>query len=326
VCESHTVQTTEITMSRPLARHWFGAYRSPATGACVCACCGASPWEVSPRPASEMVGESFSEPGLLVSPYAPEVCAGCAGLLGGKPGDVPTPFRMLHALATPHGVRVLTLSELHALIDAPPPGRFALVFATSKKRHAWLHSEVCDASRIVVGTDDGPAVFEPAHRPALEAVAALVAWFSRDAIRLGQYPAPSVSRMGAAAWSAAEAAVAPLRPSRTLDLLCAITPRPEVKPAAAEEEPVMLDPDDEDAATLLTAIAVASQFRVNRGLDFWGGVYSHRVQRFARLPLPDMISRLIAELRVPPHHAAPTPAPPPSGRGGRFWSPSPSTA
>jgi hypothetical protein len=67
----------------------------------------------------------------------------------------------------------------------------------------------------------------------------------------------------------------------------------------------MLDPADEDAAELLTAIAQASQLRITKGLDFWSGVYSHRVQRFARLPLPSMISRLIAELRVPPVHAGP---------------------
>lgn len=288
---------------RSTARHWFGAYRAPEPGACLCACCGASPWAPSSRTAADMVGTDFSEPGLLMCPYAPVVCQGCAGILGGKPGDDPAPFRMLHVIASATGVRPVTLSDLHALLLSPPDGRFAVVFATSKKRHAWLHAEACDSNRIVVGTDDGAAVFTPLDQPAIVALVALVGWFSRDAIRLGQYPAHAVSRMGVSAWSATEAIIAPLRPSRTLDLLCSITPRPEAKPVAVIEEPVMLDPADEDAATLLTAIALASQLRAKCGLDFWSGLYSHRVQRFARLPLPGMISRLISELRVPPVHA-----------------------
>lgn len=291
--------------ARTQARHLFGAYRSPAAGACRCACCGDSPFAASARTADDMLGAGFSEPGLLADPYAAQVCEGCAGLLGGKPGEVPTPFRMLHAVADADGVRAVTLSELHALLSAPPVGRFAAVHATSKKRHAWLHSEACEASRIVVGTDDGPAVYTPQDAPLLGAVASLLVWFSRDAVRLGDYPAPSVSRMGAAAWSAAEGVVKPYRPSRLFDLLCAITPRPEARPAPVEEEPVMLDPCDEDAAVLLTEIAKASQLRVTRGLDFWSGVYAHRVQRFSRLPLPGMISRLIAELDVSPVHAGP---------------------
>ena len=62
-----------------------------------------------------------------------------------------------------------------------------------------------------------------------------------------------------------------------------------------------LEDDDRDALHLLTHIAIASGARRRDGLAFWRGRFRHRIQRFGRLALRDMLSRLAYDLSCQPH-------------------------
>src|SRR3990167_1323503 len=270
----------------------------------LCACCGASPYPAGERPRSGCLSDSFSDHDLLLDGCAPAVCRGCDTLLGGRPGREPPPFRTLHIFVLGDGVRILDRgASVSAVLLAPPGGPLGLVGATSRKRHAWLRAERCDARRIVVGTDAGAVEYLPLqHRPLLDAVAELLASFGRDAIRRGDYSAPAIAAAGASWWRDRESVVARHRPSALLDLLCYTLPRPEARPTPGG--PVALEDDDLDALHLLTRIAIASGVRRRDGLAFWRGLFRHRVHRFGRLPLRDMLSRLAGELGCQPHNMA----------------------
>jgi len=207
---------------------------------------------------------------------------------------------MIHAVVTDEGVQILARhTDLPAVLLDPPTGPFGLVCSTSRKRHAWLRAERCDARRIVVGTDAGAVEYRPlAHRPLLDAVAGLRAVFHSDAIRRGDYSAVAIVSAGAGWWRDLESVVAPHRPTPLLDFLCSITPRSESRPTPGGQ--MALDPDDQDALYLLTRIAISSSARRSDGLVFWRGRFRHRVQRFGRLPLRDLVARLISELDCQP--------------------------
>ena len=292
------------------ARAWLRHHAAALYGAAPddvgsrCACCGRSPYPVGERPRGRCLSDSFSDHDLLLDGAAPDVCLGCDLLLGGRPGREPPPFRTLHVLVLDDEVRILDRSDAVSAVLIDPPGEpFGLVWATSRKRHACLRAERCDAHRIVVGTDAGAVEYLPLqHRPLLNAVAELLAAFGRDAVRRGDYSAPSIAAAGASWWRDREAAVARHRPSALLDLLCYTLPRPEGRPIHGG--PVALEDDDQDALHLLTHIALASGVRRRDGLAFWRGLFRHRVQRFGRLALRDMLARLADDLFCQPHGMA----------------------
>jgi len=60
----------------------------------------------------------------------------------------------------------------------------------------------------------------------------------------------------------------------------------------------MIEVEDRRAAELLGALARGSKYRIEHGKEFWAGFFRHRVERFRRLPLAQMVSRLLDELQI----------------------------
>lgn len=287
-----------LSIARP--RHLLAMWRGVSPGAgCSCAVCGNSPFDPGPRPIEEVLTDSFSDHGWLLSPSAAVVCAGCQALLGGKPGDDPPPARMQHVIVSDDGTYIVLdkPADVAAVLMAPPACVFVLVWSGSRQKHAWLRAGLSTADRIIVGTDDGPVAFEPSDRRLLETVSELLAVFGRDEVESGTYAA----NRAPAEWLVAhEAIVSPYRPSLLLSMLCRIAPRGDTKPAPVEAtQPSHLAPDDTDAVCLLASLALGSEIRRTDGIMFWRGMFAHRVARFARLPLADFVSRMLCELRVP---------------------------
>src|SRR3990167_9773118 len=75
-------------------------------------------------------------------------------------------------------------------------------------------------------------------------------------------------------------------------MLCHIARKGELLP----REDYLIDPDDERAVKLLALVATASLMRAERGKDFWGGIFLHRLERVRRLPLATAVSRLMASI------------------------------
>jgi hypothetical protein len=287
------VNTDAVHWVREKSAALFGV--RPHAHGMSCAVCGHSPYGPSKRPIESILSKSFSDHDSLISPTSQQICEGCDTLLGGRPGRTPPPFRMVHALVLDHEVQILQKpSDIVEHLLSPPTSAFGLVWATSKKKHAWLHAERCTAERIIVGSDHGPVEYIPGRDETLvHSVSALLARHGREVIRRGDYPSTTH------AWAEHEKVVAQYRPGLLLDMLCAIVPRTEEpEPDLGREE--MLDQNDSDAVYLLTALASGSSIRVNDGLMFWKGMFRHRVQRFSRLSLPAFVSRMMDELAVQP--------------------------
>lgn len=265
-----------------------------------CAACGESPFHTA-GPKDQLIGANYTDWDAFRAPWHQDVCTGCMRLMRGRPGDTPPPLRMMSVFVSPLGLLAYPMpAEVHALLDAPPPGEWVLSWATSKKRHHWLYAEISTQAHVIVGSDQGPIAYDPREdRPILDAVRELIAkprGFTRKAVREGQYEAPGIAKFGAHRWRELEAVIAPARSRGLIALLAWCTP--EDTSAEKQEGAKMVDPNDDRAARLLGAIARSSAIRATDGLMFWGGFFRHRVERFARLPLATFVSRLLDECRV----------------------------
>lgn len=282
------------------ARHLLAAARGVVPGGgCSCAVCGTSPYAPG-RPASDVMGDTFSDHAALAAPSEPMVCAGCVSILSGRPGDDPPPLRTLHCLAVEgEPARYPGTVDLAAILRDPPAGRFALVVAASRQRHAALRAEVSTAEQLRIGTDAETVTYRPAaHGPVLAAVETLLGGFGRDDVRTGGYAPHAVSRFGPGRWAELEQLVAELRPSPLLDLLCYVARRPETGPPPTQEIDVINDMDDALAAELVSYLAERSPHRTRDGIGFWRSFLPHRLALVAQMPLREAVSRLAGKLGI----------------------------
>lgn len=268
----------------------------PGTGS-ECLCCGRSPFDRA-APAKRVLGATFSDHACLLAPDVNGVCAGCVSLLMGRPGDDPPPLRTSHCLAVEgEPATYPATADLATILRNPPSGRFVLVWAQSRKRHASLRAEISTPDRMRVGGDEATVEYVPArHVAVLDAVESLRSTFRSDDILSGGYPSHAIQRFGAQRWAALESTVAPFRGDPVLAMICHVAPKGE----RPEEEDKVIDPHDQRAARLLALIAQSSSMRAERGKEFWGGAFAHRLERVRRLPLPTAMSRLMASIDTAP--------------------------
>ena len=279
---------------------------TPFLGAgCRCAVCGPSPYDRRDA-VIRFVGGNFTDYGAFQAPDAADICEGCATLLSGRPGDDPPPLRTRNVRASAsRGLELLDRPGLWSALRDPLDEPHVVSWATSQQRHHWLRAGVSSSARLLVGSDLGTIEVTARHAPVLDAVHALLRSddgkspvLSREAIRTGHYHPAAVARYGVAAWRDHEAAVSVARGTLLLDLLtyCA----PLMTERAPSEEASLIDPVDQRAATLLARIAQASRYRAEHGLQFWGGYYRHRIERFRRRSLSDLVSRLLDSCEASP--------------------------
>lgn len=302
-------RTPRATARQTLARA-LGVADDPAGVGSRCALCGPSPFPRS-GPVARGFGVGFSDWDACEDPAAPDLCAGCARLLAGRPGDEPPPLRTRTVAVVDGAIVLPDAATVWGWLLEPPPALTVLSWAVSRQRPHWLYAEACTPERLGVGSDGGTIGVEPAHDGALGAAVAALracepgdpkqrAWCTRDEILSGRYRAATLAGR-AARWRALEAIVAPRRGDPALALFLAHCP---VGPVSTSIPPItevpVLDPLDLEAAQLLAALAQDSHYRQTEGLQFWGGVFARRVQRHAGRPLAAAVSRLLEDLRVPP--------------------------
>lgn len=235
------------------------------------------------------------------------VCAGCARALGGRPGDEPPPLRTRSFRATAaRGVEILDRPRLWGALVDPLGEPHVLSWATGGKRHHWLYAGLSSAARLVIGSDGASIEYVPARdRELLDAVHALLfaptgvaPLLTREGIRTGVSHPSAVQRFGVALWQKLDAVVARWRPSPLLDLVVSCAPV-STGPREVEEETV-IDPVDDQAAEVLALVARSSRYRSEHGKEFWSGFFRHRLERFRRLPLADLVSRLLDACNASP--------------------------
>lgn len=272
-----------------------------------CLMCGDSPWPEAGSP-HRVLGSGFSDFQWLCDLGANAVCTGCQGLLSGRPGDVPPPLRMHSIILRDGAIEAVRPRDLWPLLLEPPQSPFVVSWACSGKIHHWLRARWSTPELLMIGHDRETIEYSPHEdRALLDAVHALLysptgtgPLLSRRAIAEGSYHPRSVEKFGAARLRDLERVVARYRPSLLLDLVCAAAP---LSTTRHEEEDDVIDDDDAEAAQVLSLIAEASAFRAQNGMTFWGGYFTHRIRRFARMPLASMVSRLMEACEVAPASA-----------------------
>lgn len=267
-----------------------------------CAICGPSPFGPGGR-----LGTNFADQALMHDQSSRDTCAGCEAILGGKPGREPPPLRTRSFVVDRSGFRTLDRDGMWAVLSDPPE-RCVLSWATSGQKHHALRAGMSSSAHLIIGSDDRAIHFVPARDAGLlSSVAGLLAlngkrsWFSRTDIATGGYHPRSVAEFGPARHAVAETIISPYRRGRPALLDLVLWCAPALEPAVPrEEEPDVIDPTDAKAAELLGAIARGSAWRAEDGKRFWSGLFESRVRRVTRKPLPDMVARLLHELRVQP--------------------------
>lgn len=273
----------------------------PPGAGCRCKVCGPSPFDAGGK-----LADGFTDFGLLADPSATEVCAGCASLLAGRPGDDPPPLRTTSVRANVARVEYLPRSGVWGSLINPLDEPHVLSWAVGGQRHHWLRAGVSTAERLLIGTDEGTVEYVPARdRWLLDAVHALLAsptgtapLLSRESIRTGIYHPAATAKYGNAEWSRIEGMVAAARPSPLLDMAVALSPVSGPPPTAKEDE--MVSPEDERAAEVLAELAHGSSVRSKDGMKFWSGFFRHRIECHRRKPLADFISRMFDEVGCDP--------------------------
>ena len=101
---------------------------------CRCAVCGDSPFAAA-GPRAVVLGGNFTAVGDLADRDAPHVCAGCARLLAGRPGDDPPPLRTTSFICIAGALRPVRVADLWQVLTAPPAGQFVTSWAVSRKTH-----------------------------------------------------------------------------------------------------------------------------------------------------------------------------------------------
>lgn len=266
-----------------------------AGAGCLCWICGDSPFD-----RAVVATNTATWWDDLRYPDAGGACAACAELLGGKPGQDPPPARTRTLLVVDGVLSTPRMQDLWPILETPPASPHVISWATSGKRHHWMHAGISSATLQVIGADAGPIHHRPAdHAPLRAAIVALLSGphrMSRTAIASGTYSPSAITAFGPPQWARHEQVIARHRPSMLLDLLT--TCAPVIEDAAREEE-TMIPEEDTVATDLLAAIVRGSDRRKSAGLTFWSGELRHRVTRFARQPLPDLVSRLADACETP---------------------------
>lgn len=268
---------------------------APSGDGCSCAFCGVSRFEAA-GPVSLVVGDKFSAQASLPDPSA-DVCRGCARLLAGRPGDDPPPLRTFSFLVVGGTLHPLRTMDFWRILTDPPDQPFVASWAVSRQVHHWMNARVSTRHQIRIGSDSCTIEFSPSRdMPLAIAVRALLysptgtgPLLSRSTILTGSFHPSAASKFGIAELRRLDAVVEPRRGDPLLNLLVACAPTH----SDHSEIQSMIEPSEQQAASLLACIAAASSLRKRDGKTFWGGFFRHRVERFKDLELPNFISRML---------------------------------
>jgi len=262
-----------------------------------CAVCGESPFGAGERGARGCFGSNFTDYDALADPSQEIVCAGCERLLAGRPGDSPPPLRTRSVLVSGGELEDLDRAGWWKLLigDRGLPGVAVLSWATSRKRHHWLHAGLSTPERWEVGTDHGTASWDYDPGLAVTVTGLLILGCRKAEILGGHYPAYRLTE----AVLALDAQLSPLRGHLILDLVVWAAPIEDL-PEPPEKEQPMIHDDDARAAELVAEIAWRATQRVKDGINFWSanGFLVRRLRRFAHQDLRTLVSRLMQECGV----------------------------
>jgi hypothetical protein len=236
-----------------------------------CACCGASPFGFG-RAAKDVMGANFTDHDLFADLDAPDVCEGCARMLGGRPGDDPPPLRTSSFIVRAGVMIQASIDDLRAALESDERG--VMGWAVSRQKHSSLRCGEAVGDDWLIGYDDGQIRWSPDDRALLGAVEAARMSASREEILSGQYR-PHAITSGGARLIEAEAVICRYRGSPHLALAVGIIRRPD--PSTVEESAMPTLPRHERAAEIVAELSARSELRGRDGLAFWNDILPRRL-------------------------------------------------
>ena len=278
-----------------LARQFMHGHLS--TGNC-CSCGGEL---IDPFPLRKVLKTNFTTIEPFIRAPGDMVCAGCRKLLDTKSLRFNSVLYLKPGnLTTVKADAAVTPTYLHDLL-LHPPDQFVVSLAYSHQKHHWLYAGLSTPEGVLFGTDNRTVVYDPvANRPVLEAIDTLIAHgVGVTQILTGNYHPATAAKVGAAWLSNYDSIIAPHRPSGLVELLLKIAPRPEKSEIILQEESIMIDPLDRQAAEYVAEIARWSNYRREHGKEFWDGYFLYRVNRVSRQSLSIATDKLIGMLNIP---------------------------
>ena len=223
------------------------------------------------------------------------LCQGCVSVISGRPGDNPPPLRTRSFVCDDTGIHILDRAGWWELLQSAPSEPIVASWAITRKKHHALHAGWSMDGTWHVGTDTGQAVWEHDNDVMDACLELRRAGAGKAQIASGRYSVnidPTVV-------DRCERVLVTMRPLPSgwmLDLLVHALPPLPKKLTKPPRETMPLPQPDTAAIEVLQTLAKGSNVRRTEGLKFWGGYLLSRVRRFARLPLPDLVSRLSDEL------------------------------
>lgn len=215
------------------------------------------------------------------------ICESCESVLN----DPDSRFKAVYYPT--RGQKQLPVRDDVLKIIADPGDEWVLSVPYSFKKHHWLYAGLSNRHHAYIGTDSRTVVLDydtQDIRGTIETVyKMLTGGIPRQAIIQGYY---STTLRYKFPWiEDYEKLIAPYRPGGALELFVTYTPATKEKSELEGKAP-MITENERTAAKILYNLATASRYRATHGMEFWGGFFSRRVERYKHCTLHEFVSKM----------------------------------
>jgi hypothetical protein len=265
---------------------------STETGECVS--CGGYTETAKETRLEKAYGDKFTDFSALIKQGGTHICTSCRELINKENRS-----KVIFFHSEEKELIRADFQKAYDIFLNPPKQSFVLSVPYSFKKHHLLYAGISTKEKMYIGSDDGtvtymPAVHRKLHDLVLEAIKRGV---PKQQMQAGNYSTPTVSKVGANFIQDLEYSIEEIRATGLLKMFFRLIPKQE-KVSFDKEDNELIKEVDLRAGYLLASIAVASEIRRNRGLDFWNGIFARRTTRFASLNLTSFVERMCEALQV----------------------------
>lgn len=270
------------------ARSFLGS--GSGKGDKLCCSCGQARAEAHVKKA---IKSTFTNMDELVKYPSLYICDSCIELYNNPD------FRFKAIYSDSPGSYIVIERQKALQILSDPPEQYVLSLPYSFKKHHWLHAGVSTREMARIGTDDREVVLDYTKHDIPMIIGEIVEMINigvpRSEIISGNYSIFTLDKYPFV--SDSEALISGLRHGGGVELIVKYTPAvKEKKKYEKEEENLMLTVSEINAVNFLASIAENSVYRMENGMQFWGGFFERRVNRFKELDIKAFTEKLTAAL------------------------------